>query len=166
MFSPGFVDLAFSHPSSFECLVAFPPPKPPVEPGWDGSWCLAQHRVGTDFLIRLLTHIMPPRPEKAEHLFIKLCSRYETPQRAEKIMVSERGGFTSRLSFPPMVTLGILFTFSETLCHHLWRDRAHAEWYGCRLPSSLVHWDLICVLVSRIMGSKPALRLWLVLRLR
>lgn len=79
IFPPGFIDLASSHLKSYECLVAFPLLKPLLGPGWNVPWYLAWCHVGIDFLIYLLTYIMPLRHEKTEHLFIKLSSRFQIP---------------------------------------------------------------------------------------
>ena len=79
IFSLGFVDFTSSRLDSYECLVAFPSLKPLLGPGWTVPWYLAWRHVGIDFLIYLVTHVMPLRHEKTEQLFIKLCSKYKAP---------------------------------------------------------------------------------------
>lgn len=141
IFSPGFVDWASSHPSSFECLVALPPPKPPVGarlervlvPGTAPCWYWL-----SDLSSDTLCHWdMKKQNSYSSHSVLGMRQHREWRELWWQ-KASHLG-----CCFSPTGFLGRLFPFSET-CVFI----------------SIFCWDLFCVLISKIIGSKPVLRLW------
>lgn len=141
-FSPGRVDLASSHPNSVECLVALPPPKTPVGarlervlgPGTTPCWYWL-----SDLSSDTLRHWEMKKQNRYSSHPVRGMRRH---RECGELWCRKEPASGLGCCITPLGILGKRFPFSET-CVFI----------------SVFCWDLICVLISKIIGSKPVLRL-------